>query len=148
MSLRIFIIDNLVKFDNKQLERCIVSDFILGLFRGDITQLELMIEIGLFFQKHFPHYLKEHFECCLEGYMNFKDEYENTADDVNVEIVEEILNDKSKIFTEMSNAQVLEQLLSECKLYSCIHDNYKSSVIMIRDVNKKRYLRYINQTPR
>ncbi len=79
LSIRIFVIDNLVKFDNKQLQRCIVSEFILGLFRGDITQLELMIEIGLFFWKNFPYYLKEHFESCFGVYMEFNDEYENTA---------------------------------------------------------------------
>ena len=138
-SIRIFVMDNLIKFNNKQLQRDVVKDFILGLFRGDITQLELMIEIGLFFWKNFPYYLKQYIEDCFEGYVVLRDEYEDTGYDIHAETLENVLNRKNKFFPELSNAQVLDNILSESKIFS---------VSMIRAINKRRHLRYIRQYPR
>ncbi len=137
--LRLYIMARFITLDcivGRSSNRSLVDDFLFSLSEGQIYELSLMIEIGLFLMKNFPHFVRDYLGFCLDSYMDMNDMYPNTEYDCIAETVEKNLDEKNKLVPEMSNAQVLEQLLLECKLFS---------VNKIRDVNKKRHLRYINQ---
>ena len=138
-SLRLYIMARFITVDcivGRVSRRSLVDDFLFSLSEGQIYELSLMIEIGLFLMKNFPHFLRDYLGFCLDSYMDMNDMYPNTEYDCIAETVEKNLDEKNKFVPEMSNAQVLENLLLECNLFS---------VILLRDVNKERHSRYINQ---
>jgi hypothetical protein len=132
-TVRLYIMALLISADcavDKKTKYSLTEYFLYSLFEGKIFQLELMIEVGLFLRKNFPHFVKNYFYYCLSSYMdNENTEYDDVAD-----TVEKILDEKNSCLPELSNAQLLENMLLE---YINIFN-----VRLIRDISKERRLRY------
>lgn len=121
-----------------------VDEILHRLFEGDMSQLRLMIEIGLFLKRYFPKYLKEYLESCFDGYMyiaHYDDDDVDSSEDVMYDIyaqeVDEILDEKNALCPSMKNVEVLDRLLLECHLFSAS---------LLRDANNFRRERYLKQT--
>lgn len=146
-KIRVSLMNQLVALEKKTFEikgpvsRYIfyVNDFLSDLFRGEITELRKMIEIGLFLKKYYPGKVKEYLESCLDDYMDVNDDYENTAYDIHAQKVDEILDEKNELCPNMKNVEVLDRLLLECHLFSAS---------LLRDTNKVRHERYLKCEPR
>lgn len=140
-KIRFALLSQWIEMDNKtsgQNGRVEIDDFLSSLFDGDMSELRLMIEIGLFLKRYFPKYLKEYLESCFEDYMNVKhnDEDSDTMYDIYAQEVEEILDEKNALCPSMKNVEILDRLLLECHL---------CSASLLRDVNKVRLERYLKQ---
>ena len=121
-----------------------LDEILHRLFEGDMSQLRLMIEIGLFLKRYFPKYLKEYLESCFDGYMYIAhyddDDVDNSEDvmyDIYAQEVDEILDEKNALCPSMKNVEVLDRLLLECHLFSAS---------LLRDANNFRRERYLKQT--
>lgn len=121
-----------------------LDEILHRLFEGDMSQLRLMIEIGLFLKRYFPKYLKEYLESCFDGYMyiaHYDDDDVDSSEDVMYDIyaqeVDEILDEKNALCPSMKNVEVLDRLLLECHLFSAS---------LLRDANNFRRERYLKQT--
>jgi hypothetical protein len=130
---RLIELTNITKniFPKKRIENDIdIEIFIYSLFRGNISQLKEIIDIGLFLQKCFPTYLRNYLDNIIGSYLEINDSYE----DIYADAVEEILGQKNKTYPELTNAEVLDELLLECKLFS---------VSLLYETNKRRQERLI-----
>lgn len=110
-------------FPKRNIENDIdIEYFIYSLFKGDITNLTQIIEIGLFFDKYFPTYLSNYLDNIFSYYLGEDTETYSYH-------MEEILDQKNQTYPEHTNADVLDDLLLKCKLYS---------VSLIREENRRR----------
>jgi hypothetical protein len=133
-KIRCFLLTEWMEMDKESS----VDEILHGLFRGDMSQLRLMIEIGLFLKRYFRKYLKEYLESCFEDYMNVNhnDEDSDTMYDIYAQEVEEILDEKNALCPSMKNVEILDRLFLECHL---------CSASLLRDVNNVRLERYLKQ---
>jgi hypothetical protein len=116
----------------------VVMDFIHTLFTnyGDLNE---MVEIILFIRKHFPGYLRDYLDNIIGSYVEMNNDYEDTAYDIYAEDIEKKLDLQNETYPERTNAEVLDELLLECKLFS---------VSLVRETNKARHERYLQTPPR
>jgi hypothetical protein len=110
-----------------------VDMFIYCLFRGDISRLVEIIDTGIFFEKYFPTYLRDYLDNIIGAYIEVNDSYEDMGYDIYAIQVEKILDEKNKTYTNLTNAEVLDDLLLGCKLFS---------VSLFREANVERMNRY------
>jgi hypothetical protein len=111
-----------------------VNIFIYTLFRGDISRLVEIIDAGIFFKKYFPSYLRDYLDNIIGAYIEVNESYEDTGYDIYAIEVEKILDQKNKTYRNLTNADVLDDLLLECKLFS---------VSLVREANLKRKERWL-----
>lgn len=144
-KIRCSVLKEWMEMDGKKLvPHGSIDDFLSSLFEGDMSQLRLMIEIGLFLKRYFPKYLKEYLESCFDGYMyiahydddNDVDNSEDVMYDIYAQEVDEILDEKNALCPSMRNVEVLDRLLLECHLFSAS---------LLRDANNFRRERYLKQ---
>ena len=93
------------------------TDFINQLFSGDILRLEEILSVGLFLRKYFPRFLSEFLDCHFGTYIEMSDDYEDEACDIITEEFENLLDEQNKIYPKLTNVEVLNELLLECKLF-------------------------------
>jgi hypothetical protein len=116
-----------------------VMDFIDSLFTGDLNQIVEIIDIGLFIRKYFPGYLRDYLDNIIGSYVEINNDYEDTAYDIYAEDIEKKLDLQNEKYPDRTNAEVLDELLLECKLFS---------VSLVRETNKERHERYLHFQPR
>ena len=111
-----------------------VDIFIYRLFGGDMSRLKEIINTGIFFKKYFPGYLRDYLDNIIGAYIEINDSYEDTGYDIYADNMETILDQKNRIYPELTNAEILDDLLLECKLFS---------VSLVREANKRRQKRFM-----
>lgn len=107
-------------------------EFIYLLYHGDFLKIDKFIEIGLFLQKYLPGHLSDYLDVTFEEYLEDTDN-EDDPWDIYAKDIDKILDKKNKTYPDQTNAEVLDELLLECKLYS---------VNLIREANERRWKRY------
>ena len=111
-----------------------VNIFIYTLFSGDISRLKEIIDAGIFFKNYFPGYLRDYLDNIIGAYIAINDSYEDTGCDIYADDMETILDQQNTTYPELTNADVLNDLLLGCKLFS---------VSLVRETNKRRKKRWI-----
>jgi hypothetical protein len=131
-------LSNITKIMSPKIDNDIdVMNFIDTLFTGDLNLMVEIIDIGLFLRKYFPGYLRDYLDNIIGSYVDMNNDHEDTEYDIYAENIEKKLNLQNEKYPERTNAEVLDELLLECKLFS---------VSLVRETNKARHERHL-QTP-
>jgi hypothetical protein len=112
------------------------EEFISYFYIYGIQEIEKIIEIGIFFQKYFPKYLKDFLHNNIGYYIVTIEREGDVTNDRYANDVEMILDQNNLIYSDKTNAEVLDKLLLDCKLFS---------VELFRESNRKRWIRYCNK---
>jgi hypothetical protein len=117
-----------------------VSSFIKQLYSGDVSELEGIIEIGLFLTENCNYYTYFHkfIEMNIGTYLDMNDDYEDTAYDYYALSINKKLNQKNRIYPDETNKQVLKSLLKETDY----------SIEQFIRINNERMERFRNEKPR
>jgi hypothetical protein len=117
-----------------------VSSFIKQLYRGDISELEGIIEIGLFLTENCNYYTYFHkfIEMNIGTYIEMNDSYEDTGCDYFAYSIRKKLNQKNRIYPDETNKEVLKSLLKETDY----------TIEQFIRTNNERMERFRNQKPR
>jgi hypothetical protein len=117
-----------------------VSVFIKQLYRGDVSELEGIIEIGLFLTENCNYYTYFHkfIEMNIGTYIEMNDSYEDTGYDYFASSIRKKLNQKNRIYPDETNKEVLKSLLKETDY----------SIEQFIRINNERIERFSNQEPR
>jgi hypothetical protein len=108
-------------------------EFIYLLYHGDFLKIDKLIEVALFLQKYLPGHLSDYLDVTFGEYLESTDDTYEDPWDIHAKDIDKILDNKNKTYPEQTNAEVLDELLLECKLFS---------VNLIRNANEKRWKRH------
>lgn len=124
---------------NKNISKLDPSKFICNVIHGDLSDLDLFLDISIFLKEYCPNYLSYFLEETIGYYMDMNDSYEDTGNDIYAEDIDDFLRKKSKVCKGKTNAKVLDELFSYDGQYT---------LAKLRLINKKRKHRYEHQEPR